>query len=326
VVAACGAPAPETGQARWIWSQQPQRNAAPGAFYAVRDFELDTVPESAELLITADEEYRVFLNGRPLGSGRRPVGSAMDLDRYAVAPFLLQGGNRLLVELRHSWGQGGLLLLLRDGNGGVQVASDSAWRVVRGTYPGLLEGWAPSEKGEPVRVWGRPPVGRWGTPRALLDGLPAPAAASRGPRTTTLSETPEVRAFDWGQRVCGYLQLTFGAEETQVLAVLYLGDTTAALPPEARNAIPLPVLRLPESDVWWSAAPYCFRHARLYGTVAEAALAPVAPERAHPLPTPAPGLLGIAPPSRRDPVLFAVRQRLRGTLDGLEIGADPAQP
>jgi hypothetical protein len=63
----CGAEGPDTGAAEWIWAERSVRHATPGAFCAVRDFVLPTLPEEIHLLITADEEYRVTINAHGVG-------------------------------------------------------------------------------------------------------------------------------------------------------------------------------------------------------------------------------------------------------------------
>jgi len=322
----CGAEGPDTGAAEWIWAERSVRHATPGAFCAVRDFVLPTLPEEIHLLITADEEYRVTINAHGVGAGYRPAGSTMELDRYDVTPYLLAGGNRIVVELRHSWGQGGFLLLLRDGDGRDLLTTDTRWQITETLHRGLPEGWAPLLDAQPAIRWGRPPTGRWGHLGSTREGHAIPEKATLAPVEEIPGASPAARTFDWGEIVCGYLRLAFAPEEEHVLAVLYLGETLETLPPHQRFAVPLPVLRLPGSDSWWSTAPFCFRYARLYGVAASATLAPINPADpvdAAPLPRPVAGLLGITPPAQRTPVLFAVRQRLRGTLDGLEIGADP---
>jgi len=44
------------------------------AFYLLRDFTLDPPPAAGRLLVSADEEYILYLNGRRIGSGRYAVG------------------------------------------------------------------------------------------------------------------------------------------------------------------------------------------------------------------------------------------------------------
>jgi hypothetical protein len=314
-----------TGSAQWIWAVQPARHASPGAFCLVRDFTLDAQPSSARLLITAEEEYRLFLNGRPVGSRRRSPTDFGDgrgsLDRYDIGSRLLAGGNRLMVELRHSRGRGGLLLSLLDGEGRELVVSDGGWSTLRAQHRGLLEGWSLAPQAlEPVEVWGHPPVGRWDRPARIEDGLPAAppeAWTMQEPPISAIPSEGRLRwAFAWPRRVCGFLELHFAPQEGETLGVLYLGEGSQE---PAEFTTPIPVLRVPEAPTWWSAEPYCFQQAHLYGLEATARLLPVPESAAVAIPGPPAGVLGLTPPRRRDPVLFAVGRRLRGTPAGLEL-------
>ncbi len=72
--------------ASWIWASADGTREL--AFFAVRDFTVD-VPETAQLAITADESYIVYLNGRRVGSGAYRRGAAADL--YDVTADLEAG-------------------------------------------------------------------------------------------------------------------------------------------------------------------------------------------------------------------------------------------
>lgn len=64
------AAAPSGPAARWIWSTPDAEKAAPpGTIYLRREFELAEVPRRAVLLVTADNRFKVFVNGHDAGSG-----------------------------------------------------------------------------------------------------------------------------------------------------------------------------------------------------------------------------------------------------------------
>ncbi len=165
-----------TRSAEWIWQPFDARDHTPAAFFAARDFHLAAPPPRARLLITADEAYIVTLNGKRIGAGAfspdQPPGPppgrrGAPLDVYEVGPLLLPGGNRLLVELRSARGAGGLLASLIDEATGRQlVGTDERWRILPRHEEGLARGWLPIGGGVPALVWGYPPIGRWGLPRA----------------------------------------------------------------------------------------------------------------------------------------------------------------
>ena len=146
--------------AQWIWARESARQAGPVAFMAVRDFELETVPAGAELLIHVDEEYLVHVNGRFVGSGRYGVGVGMH--RYAVGELLEAGLNRIVVEARALRGAGGILVALLDPSASAALlVSDADWSIVRAERRGLRQGLVQVQPAEPPEVWGRAPTGRW---------------------------------------------------------------------------------------------------------------------------------------------------------------------
>jgi hypothetical protein len=150
-----------TGGADWIWQDRYHRDVSPTAFYAARDFFLESVPATARLLVAADEEYLLTLNNRPVGRGGSPHQGR--LDAYEVGPLLQEGGNRLVAELRSARGQGGFLLYLQDPATGKELMGSGAkWRLFDRALFGLERGWQPLDDGAEPRVWGGPPIGRWG--------------------------------------------------------------------------------------------------------------------------------------------------------------------
>jgi hypothetical protein len=200
-----------TGAAEWIWTPLARDASSPLAFFLVRDFYLDPLPRKPRLLVSAEEEYVLYLNGRRIGSGRysgvptkglaRP---RTRLDVYEVGDWLSPGANRLQAEVRSGHGAGGFLLALVAGTDGADgrllLGTDERWRVYRRDHPFLLRGLVPLHPklhlgtGEDVRSWGAPPLGRWGLSepgpvRPLYPDLAAdrePLAATR----TLLTDPP----------------------------------------------------------------------------------------------------------------------------------------
>src|SRR5258706_10959163 len=85
----------------WIWFPEgdPAASAPVGARYFRRDFELpaDQVVRAATIAMTADNEFRLFVNGREAGKGddwRTP-------GKFAVGALLKPGENVLAVETRN---------------------------------------------------------------------------------------------------------------------------------------------------------------------------------------------------------------------------------
>jgi hypothetical protein len=303
-----------TGQAQWIWKAIDRKDHDPTAFYAIRDFDLESPPGKARLLITADEEYVATLNGKRIAAGTFAGGSGTQLDAYEVGPLLLPGGNRLIVELRSGRGAGGLLASLEDeATGRPIVVSDESWRIFPRHELGLVRGWLPIDRGdgegEPAFCWGYPPIGRWGRPRV---GPPEPLLPS-APLVPTASARPlsgSILLYDWGREVEGYLTLDLLVTDKPGVGLLYTGDE----PPNPRRApLTAPVLILPGRHDWMDARPRRFRYAVIVG-LARPAAAAVLPAPARPALPRDPDemrVFGVEGPPLRTPVEDEVWSKLQ---------------
>jgi len=308
-----------TGEAQWIWRRIDRKDHYPTAFYAVRDFDLDTPPARARLLITADEEYVVTLNAKRIGAGAYDSGARLDV--YEVGPLLLPGGNRLVVELRSARGAGGLLATLQDETSGRRlVISDESWRIFPRHELGLVRGWLPIGGGESAFCWGYPPIARWGRPRVgtpepLLSPGPALPAVSvrpltfnqRAGETRTPPGSPVL--FDWGHEIEGRLTLDLPPSGQPGAGLLFLGTE----PPDLLRAHPTAaILVMPGRHDWLDARPRRFRYAVVVGLV-RPALAAVLPAPARAVPPRDPAemkVFGIEGPPLRTPVEDEVWRKL----------------
>lgn len=278
-----------TGKAQWIWKKADHKNYQPTAFYAIRDFELESPPARARLLVTADEEYVLTLNGKRIGAGAYQRG--VPLDVYEVGPLLLPGGNRLVAELRSARGAGGFLASLEDAATGRQlVATDEEWRILHHHELGLLRGWLPIGGGEPAFSWGYPPIGRWGSPRP---GRPSPLLTERtGPLIPPVSTRPVAAGFgstevqrpgspvlyDWGREVTGRLSLGLQPAKELKAGLLFVGNQ----PPDPLRDEPADsVLVLPGKRDWLDSRARRFRYVLLVG-IAQPVSAVVRPEPVRP--------------------------------------------
>jgi hypothetical protein len=333
-----------TGAAQWIWEPRNRRDLAPAAFYAVRDFTLDTVPARARLLVSGDAEYIVYLNGARVGAGVwRPEAP---LDVWEVGPLLQPGANRLLAEVRSDRGSGGFLLSLRDETAGRQlVRTDESWRIVHRHQLGVLRGWLPlsgsfSPPSAPAVCWGVPPLGRWGRPRPgpvlplyaeLVTGRPVRAVSSvllpGLDRFPPERPHPPLRLFDWGREVTGYLLLDVEPPASLATGLLYTGHA----PPQPVDQRPAAgILAMPGRRTWMDARPRRFRYVLVVGLpgAVSARVQEVDPVRAAGL-VPPPGgpervrgVLGIVPPPLRTPVedeVWRQPQSVAGVAGGKEL-------
>ncbi len=254
--------------AEWIWSpEELPRGPRPTSFFAARDFYLPSVPDQARLLIVADEEYRLTLNGRFLGGNRYWLG--MPMDRFDVSEVLRTGSNRIVVQLRSERGGGGLLASLSsveaDGGGKTLLQTDTSWVILPRVSLAEIRGWRPLQAGEKPRSWGRAPVGRWGIPqigpqRQLPALLEAPAALP--PKTTEASPSvPADLLLDWGRPVIGYLNLELAEGSPRLGKIVYADHETFSVEDSRAVAVVLG----PGETRWRDARPQRFRYARVQG-------------------------------------------------------------
>lgn len=266
------------GEAHWIWAPRATPWSGPVAFLAIRDFELEQLPADARLVVLADEEYVVWLNGMLVGNGRYRPGDP--LDNYGVERLLQPGQNRLVVELRSGRGLGGFFANLHFFEGSQSdIGTDQTWRVAKASRPGLMKGTGQIGHLPRARDLGAPPFGRWGPvalapQRALLKDV----IRRRGVKATVLQDetrrgrwvsaggatpgrhVPAVR-IDFGREVEGLLVLGFGDSAPRP-GLLYLGDGM----PDPEEAPPAAlVMRLGGGRYWLDAEMRRFRYALVLG-------------------------------------------------------------
>lgn len=257
------APAP-TGAAEWIWADDA--SAAPGrpaAYVLLRDFELPAAPtEAARLFVAADREYAVHLNGHQIARGAYRRGEPVD--EFQVAHLLREGPNRLTIEARTPHGDGGVLAGIELADASMPVVTDGDWQFTDDWDPRLVKGeilLADARPAlRPVRVWGRPPVGRWG--RVSRGDMRKPdqiwrAAGARRIVRVTASPGLEIEPgrrlshrVDFGREVDGVLELDFrpvAADDPRELRICLAGDCER-----------LPLVLTPGRPAWRDSAPRSF--------------------------------------------------------------------
>ncbi|MCH9649531.1 MAG: hypothetical protein K0U98_14925 [Deltaproteobacteria bacterium] len=303
-----------TLSAQWIWARVAKKDlkkSPPQIIHAARDFDLESSPGKARLLILADEEYRVSLNGRPLGGNRYQPGAGLDV--YQVADWLHTGTNRLWVQLSSMRGGGGLLASLQsrnaEGDWVELVATDGSWRILRTTERRQEQGLLPLDPSESPQVWGRPPIGRWGSPQIGDErAVPGPLVGSipKVLRPTSVATDPKREAvwiFDWGRLVTGYLTLELASGTHPWGEVQFASELPRVWPDAPDGTILTPKDHLHWQDV----ALRRFRYARVRGIHridAAFVLEGEATSAAGKIFVPAapPSLMGLEPPPLRTPI------------------------
>jgi hypothetical protein len=145
-----------TGDARWIWFSLDIDEPGPLRFYTQRDFTLETVPASAKAKLFIDRRGSLIINGSSFVISEQRPGSRLHV--LEVAPALVPGVNRTVIEAESPTGAGGILFCL-DLPQGRRVVSDRNWRV------SLSQAVLARGGGAPAGVWGRPPMYPWGYPK-----------------------------------------------------------------------------------------------------------------------------------------------------------------
>ncbi|MDX1962124.1 MAG: HEAT repeat domain-containing protein [Pirellulales bacterium] len=111
----------------WIWSPAQDNEIPAGTCYFRKTFEL-AQPESADIQITADNAYELFVNGRSVGKGDK----WQLLDTYDISKYLIKGRNCVAVKVENtdtpSAGLVAQVLVKEVGGTFVAYASDKTWK------------------------------------------------------------------------------------------------------------------------------------------------------------------------------------------------------
>ncbi|MFA6959723.1 MAG: family 78 glycoside hydrolase catalytic domain [Opitutaceae bacterium] len=127
--------------ARWIWPEGDSWDIHNGYAQFRKAFELATVPRRAPTWITADQSYRLWVNGEPVCRGpARGFQESWPCDEVDLAPFLRKGHNVIAVRA-YNPGHGTFAyisqlsagFLFSAKWGGFVLVSDSTWRMRRQT-------------------------------------------------------------------------------------------------------------------------------------------------------------------------------------------------
>jgi alpha-L-rhamnosidase len=162
------APTPELTGASWIWS--PGENATKSAPLGIRYFRKElTVPEGRELasamcVVTADNSFKMFLNGRRIHNGS----NFKEASAINVKEQLLKGRNVLAIEATNEGtapNPAGVLAVLKlqfaDGSP-TTIVSDGTWRTSTTATPDWMNVDFNAEGWQIVQVLGVYGINPWG--------------------------------------------------------------------------------------------------------------------------------------------------------------------
>lgn len=312
----------------WIWSPHLTAWQRGGSFYAIRDFDLTSVPRHARIWVQGDEEYTLRVNGVRVGSNRYdPDGG---LDHYDVSGLLEPGQNRIVAQLVTTRGLGGFLAVL-EAEAMEPIGTDAEWRIAPAWEPGLFDGALPLDRYARARVWDRPPAGRWGAPRP---GAELPLFEDLSLDTTRPWKYRPWGIDDWrrsGRRILGPLagapgvELRWRTDETGYLVLQYrpglvpTGLVWAGVRrPNPRRDPPAGfVIGIPGRAAWAMSRPMTIRHVVVAGVdgLLDATIVRVREDLAGELlfePSPPAGVAGLEPPRLRSPLEDEIWRELEG--------------
>lgn len=148
-------------RAAWIWTPDQWRQAGSKCF-ARRTFSLATQPRHAAIWITADNTYRLYINGRLVGADADfPVA-----ERYDIAAYLVRGRNAIAVECTNGDGPAGLLaeaVVRAPGQKPLRVLTDASWKTAAASVAGWTEADFDDSSWQAAQSIARPPSGPWGS-------------------------------------------------------------------------------------------------------------------------------------------------------------------
>jgi alpha-L-rhamnosidase len=127
-------PAVTSPTAQWIWADSRTDNQT---IYLQRAFDLKAAPKKAEMYLTADDFFTLFVNGKQVDQST-PDPNDRDVwkrvHRIDVAPYLRAGRNALAVRVVNSGGEAGCVAQLKIDDL-APILTDASWRVATGATP-----------------------------------------------------------------------------------------------------------------------------------------------------------------------------------------------
>src|SRR5262249_28643061 len=151
-------------EVQWVWFDEgdPLTDAPVATRYFRRTFTIARGPLiDAQLDVTADNAYRVWVNGVEVGAGS----DWQKVDRFDVTKHLQKGTKVLAVEARNDGGPAGLMLKLSYATTGAPRAAlvtDKDWKSAQEAPEGWHKPDFDDKKWQPVKVLGAVgKVGPW---------------------------------------------------------------------------------------------------------------------------------------------------------------------
>ena len=113
--------------AQWIWSPAQELEIPAGACYFRKTIQTEK-PEQAEIQITADDAYELFVNGRPAGEGK----NWRVMQSHDVTKLMVAGRNTIAIKVTNSEppsaGLAARVLVKAAGGTFVAYPTDATWK------------------------------------------------------------------------------------------------------------------------------------------------------------------------------------------------------
>jgi putative heme-binding domain-containing protein len=180
---ALAAPSASADDMQWIWTpaQTQEKNVPPGSCYFRKSFTIGMV-ESAEVQVSCDNAYELFVNGRQVGEGD----NWRTMKSHDIQKYVTPGRNAVAIKaINKKQGSAGLVarILVKE-VGGTYVAynSDTTWRTSLQEFPQ----WSKASFNDKDWLAARA-IGPLGKTAPWLDDVQMPGGAPAG-RFETLPE------------------------------------------------------------------------------------------------------------------------------------------
>ncbi len=156
--------------ANWIWSPAFPKDEVPvGSCYFRKTFQIN-IAEIAQVHITCDNQYELYVNGRLAGRGN----DWRKMDVHDISKLLVHGTNVIAVKATNSdAGPAGLVarVVVKEKGGTFEsFSTDATWRTTLKPQPGWMQGKVRDSDWLPAKVYG--PLGGvlpWGDEVVIAD-------------------------------------------------------------------------------------------------------------------------------------------------------------
>jgi putative heme-binding domain-containing protein len=122
-------------EAQWIWSADHAKDGVPtGEACHFRKLMNLQSPQGGTIVIAADDQYELYLNGRRIGAGE----ATKKLDEYDVARFLTRGANVIAIRVQNNAGNTAALVArvtINDGGQWESFSTDASWKAATRPLP-----------------------------------------------------------------------------------------------------------------------------------------------------------------------------------------------